>query len=372
MRKLAYSFKLSSDFLSKKEQSVFDDFLKSKGYESNIWLVFESLFKSGLKGNTPLILRSFMGDELIGAAIVIKCSKYGKALFNNKILVSILSRSNIPFYLWIRFGCCMDMMSNPGFIKYPEKADEILSEMASFLCQNHLLTFITDYSINNKLYSGYTELPSLPHAIIDCSRMKSINDYIGSHKNIKRKMNILRNKGGNFEIIPEQLSKSDIYSLEKCFVATAEKSIFYLPYQDIYLNSAKNTSNTRLKDVYYFVVRLNDVFIGYQAVIKTGSHLNALHGAFDRNRNSNYHAYNVLFVKMTEFAIENGINNIDFGAVLNTTKQRMINKTIEMSYFIGSKYKFVQALMTMFLKVTKIQGKKQLKYRTSINSKNEY
>ena len=108
---------------------------------------------------------------------------------------------------------------------------------------------------------------------------------------------------------------------------------------------------------------MNGNFLGYQAAVKTGTHLNALHGAFDRTRKTNFHAYDLLFVKMTEFAINNNLKSIDFGAVLNITKQRMVNRTIDMSYFLFSKYKIIQWVFNSFLKLTKVQGKEQLQYR---------
>jgi hypothetical protein len=103
-------------------------------------------------------------------------------------------------------------------------------------------------------------------------------------------------------------------------------------------------------------------FLGYQAAIKTGQFLNALHGAFDRNRKTTYHAYDILFVKMTEFALEQGLKVCDFGAVLNYTKQKMVNKTLDMSYYLLSKYTFVQWFFHRFLKITKIQSNNQLKF----------
>ncbi len=67
---------------------------------------------------------------------------------------------------------------------------------------------------------------------------------------------------------------------------------------------------------------------------------------------------------MTEFALEQGLKSCDFGAVVNFTKQKMVNKTIDMSYFLFSKYAIIQKIFSWFLKLTKIQGDKQLKFNT--------
>ena len=357
-----YTFELSDKFLSKEEIAIFKNSLDYYHIDDGIWEVFTCLFKSRVKGTIPLLLKVHDDSKLCGACILIKCSKYGRSLFNNKVLSGIIDFTRIPFYLWIKFGCCMDMMSNPGFVKDPEKSNDVLSAIALFLKNNSFLTIIYDYSDKTYLYPNATILPSLPHAIIDTSQMTSIDEYICNYKSIKRKINIFRNNGGKFELVYNVLDEQDIASLRKCFISTAEKSVFYLPYQDLYLNSALITSGTQIDNVYYFIMRLNGEFLGYQAAIKTGTCLNALHGAFNRERKTTYHAYDILFVEMTKFAIENGLKTIDFGSVLNITKQRMVTNTIPMSYFMLSKYSLVQWFFYRLLKLTKIQGDKQMRF----------
>ena len=358
-----YTFDLSEKYLSSPERDVFENYLVQNGLDDGIWEVFASLFNSGTKYTQPLLLRVYKDDELYGAAIIIKCRQYGQALFNNRLLAKTIDLVKIPFYLWIKFGCCMDMMSNPGFVKDPEKTDEVHRAMANYLEENSLLSIINDYSVNHNLFENASILPALPHAIIDNSSMKSIEDYTSDFKNIKRKIRVFKNKGGEYNQINSQLSLEQTNSLKHCFLSTSEKSIFYLPYQDLYLNAAINTSRSKLDNVYYFIATLNGEFLGYQAALKTGDNLNALHGAFNRELKTTYHAYDILFVKMTEFAIENELKLIDFGAVLNLTKQKMINKSIDLSYFVFSKYSFIQQIITFLLKLTKIQSAEQLKFR---------
>ena len=358
-----YTVELTDQYFSDDEKEVFRDYLSFHGLDSSVWEVFACLFKSGVKNTTPLLLRVYKDSALYGAAIVIKCNNYGQTLFNNKLLSGIINLVNIPFYLWIKFGCCMDMMSNPGFVKDPEKADEVFEIMMAYLKENSLLTIINDYSDQYKLYEKASILPALPHALIETSAMTSVGDYTKQYKNIKRKMRVFKNKGGEYICVNSQLSEEQTSSLKKCFLATAEKSAFYLPYQDLYLSAAQKTSRTPIEKVYYFVATLNGEFLGYQAAVQTGSNLNALHGAFNRNLKTTYHAYDILFVKMTEFAIENGLKTIDFGAVLNLTKQKMLNKSIDMSYFLFSKYGAIQWLFKNLLKLTKIQGKEQMRFR---------
>jgi len=50
----------------------------------------------------------------------------------------------------------MDMMSNPGFVRDPEKSNDIHSAMALFLKTNSFLTIIYDYSDKINLYPNST------------------------------------------------------------------------------------------------------------------------------------------------------------------------------------------------------------------------
>jgi hypothetical protein len=358
-----YKCILTPEFLSDQEKELFSTHLNSLQLDHHIWDVLLCLFKSGDKYNQPLFLKVYRNEDLIGAAVIIRCSRYGKSLFNNRLLSTAIDLLRIPFYLWIKFGCCMDMMSNPGFVKDPENAEEVHKAMIRYLNKNKILTIVNDYSENASLYKHASVLPALPHALINTSSMTSIHDYTGNYKNIKRKIRVFEKKGGEYNIYRNRLEDEHLAPQKNCFLSTSRNSVFYLPYQDLYLNAAMNTSKTNLEGVYYFVATLDGEFIGYQAAIKTGDRLNALHGAFDRNRKSTFHAYDLLFVKMTEFAIENGLKTIDFGAVINFTKQKMINQSIDMSYFLLSKYIAIKKIFNIFLKLSKIQGKEQLRFR---------
>ena len=357
-----YTFELTKKLIPAEERVLFSDFLHFHGLDEGIWKIFECLFDTTTKGTVPLLLKVYENSDLAGVAIILRCSKYGRALYNNKLLAGFCNLLSIPFYLWIKFGCCMDMMSNPGFVKDPGKAKLIYSAIAEYLGGHSLMTMINDYTTNSDLYPNAIRLPALPHALIDTSMMKEIDDYVRLHKNIRRKYQIFKNNGGSFHIVQNALEAQDLEIVRKCFISTAENSVFYLPYEDLYLNSALLTSSTPINNVIYFVARLNGEFIGYQAAIKTGDCLNALHGAFDRNRPTTYHAYDLLFVEMTHYAIEHNLKLIDVGAVLNTTKQRMVNCTRPMSYFMLSGNSLMRWIFYMITKHSKIQGKEQMRY----------
>jgi predicted N-acyltransferase len=362
------NFNLSERFLSLDEQQVFSRYLEGMKLDHGIWEVFSSLFRSGLKHTRPLLLRLYEGQTLSGAIVLVRCTHYGKALFRKNIPARLINLAGIPYLQWIRFGCCMDMMSNPGFFKDPDRTDDMIRAAMSFLKEHALLTIITDYSENERLFEGAVALKALPHAFIDCSGFDHIDAYLSTFKNIRRKLKVFKNKGGTYDLVRRNLNDRQVQDLERCFTSTAERSVFYLPYQELYLRSAKNTSRSPIDNAVYFIATLNGNFIGYQAALVTGQYLNALHGAFDRTLKTTFHAYDILFVKMTEFAIENGLEVCDFGAVLNHTKQKMVNRTVAMSYFVLSRYTLIQKLFGAFLKMTRIQGTEQLKFTNDISN----
>ena len=362
-----YRCDLSDKFLTRAETDLFRPFLASCHVDEAIWPVFESFFQSATKSTKPLIVRVYDESGLCGAAIIVRCKRYGHSLFNNRFLAGLIDSARIPFYMWIKYGCCMDMMSNPGFVADPRKSVEVHNAIIHYLNRKCMSFMVYDYAANSSLYENATVYPSPPHALIDTSQMLSVEDYLSLHKNIKKKMNIFQKNGGTFEIIEHRLGQNDLDSVKKCFLMTAEKSLFYLPYQDLYLQSALRTSAKPLEQIYYFIARLNGEFLGYQAAIKTGKCLNALHGAFDRERKTTFHAYDLLFAQMTEFAINNGLNSIDFGSVINTTKQRAVNRIIDLSYYIFSNSRIFRAVLNNMLKSSKMLSYDQLKFTESIS-----
>lgn len=357
-----YTFDLSTRFLSPEEAGQFNAYLDSIHVDEHIWEIFAGLFRSATKVTQPYMLRAYENGQLCGAAIIIKCTYYGRSLFDNPGLVKLFNALRIPSYMWLKYGCCMDMLSNPGFTVQPEKTGEIFSAMADFLRQHTPQIVITDYHENATLYPQAAVLPFMPHGLVATAGMKSLQDYVGGHKNIKKRLNSFKNNGGSTDIVRGALDEPTLASMKRCFLATADKSTVYLPYEDLYLKSALAISSMPSDFVYHFIARKDGEFLGYQAAIKTGTRLNALHGAFDRERTTNFYAYDNLIVRMAEFAIQEGLESVDFGSILNLTKQRLMNQSLAMDYYLLSKSSLTQKVLTGFLKLTKSQGKEQMRF----------
>jgi predicted N-acyltransferase len=262
----------------------------------------------------------------------------------------------------------MDMLSNPGFAVQPEKAGDIFTAMADFMRQHTLQTVITDYRENANYYPRAAVLPFMPHGLVATAGMKNLQDYIGEHKNIRKKLNSFTNHGGSIEIVRGALDESTLAAMKRCFLATADKSAVYLPYEELYLESAITISSLPADFVYHFIARKDGEFLGYQAAIKTGRRLNALHGALDRERETTFYAYDSLIVRMIEFAIQEDLESVDFGSILNITKQRMMNQSLDMNYYLFSQSALVQRVLAGFFKLTKSQGKEQMKFARPVGN----
>jgi hypothetical protein len=357
------AFDLSDTPLQPQEQELFRPWLDQLGLDEAVWPVFDRLFASATPHTRPQVLRARDGGRLRAAAILVRCGRYGQALFARPSLVTLLDLLAPPLHLWFRYGCGMDMMSNPGFFADPDEADDLVGAMAAWLKRHTLATMIYDYSDRAALYPEASELPGLPHALIETAGMTETSDYTGTFGKIGRKVRRFRNKGGTFERIEGPLSDDDLAALRDCFVSTAERSAVPLPYQDLYLASALATSGAGLQNVHHFVARLDGELLGYQAAVQSGKHLNALHGAFDRRRKTTYNAYDLLFIEMVDFALEHNVDSIDVGSVLNQTKQKMVNATVPMSYFLLSRLGPLQTGLAAFLKTTRVQSAEQQRFR---------
>ena len=119
-----YYCTISHEFFTPEEIALFKPFLEHSSLDECIWPVFSGLFEAGTKNSIPHIVRVYDSKNndvlsLRAATVVIKCKKYGQALFKNPFLAMIADVFCFPFYQWVTVGCCMDMMSSPVFVSDP-------------------------------------------------------------------------------------------------------------------------------------------------------------------------------------------------------------------------------------------------------------
>ena len=81
-----YTFELSEKFISSEERIIFKDFLQFYGINDGIWKVFECLFDAKTKRTVPLLLRVYENSDLAAVAVIIRCSKYGRSLYDNRLM----------------------------------------------------------------------------------------------------------------------------------------------------------------------------------------------------------------------------------------------------------------------------------------------
>src|SRR5512136_3287974 len=100
-----YTFDLSTRFLSSEETGLFTSYLASLHVDEHIWEIFAGLFRSATHETEPYMLRAYENTRLYGAAILIKCTRYGRSLFDNAWLVKLVDTVRAPFYMWLKYGC---------------------------------------------------------------------------------------------------------------------------------------------------------------------------------------------------------------------------------------------------------------------------
>jgi len=87
-----------------------------------------------------------------------------------------------------------------------------------------------------------------------------------------------------------------------------------------------------------------------------------MNGAFNRNLPTTHHAYENMIYSTVEYGVEQGISSIHYGPVLNETKKRMMEQFIPTQLYIYSFIPGVVKTLSPFLKRSRLQNTKLLKY----------
>ena len=97
------------------------------------------------------------------------------------------------------------------------------------------------------------------------------------------------------------------------------------PFQDIYGAMVARASALDSPRLVHIVMRLDGTVVGYHSFAESDKALHALSGAFDRERHSNFHAYENMIIETARYCAEHGKTIVEFGPVLNETKKAMMS-----------------------------------------------
>jgi hypothetical protein len=355
-------FSVSSDCLTSDEKQVFMGCLQRLNIDTAVWDIYDSFLQSKSSFSKPYILRAFDGQKLAGVIYFIVCYGTGKSLFKNPLLSSMTNIMKIPVYVWVRQGICADILSNPGFVSDGFDYQQTISNILQYLRKVSPCLTVTDSAENAPLYRGTKTFPYPKDGIITLEGMRTIEDYLDSHSNLKRKVRKFVKDGGSIEIHKGAFDRETIVVIEKCILATMSKSVIYTPFQDHFPTMILQTCYLNSNQIVNFVARMNNQFLGYHTFIQTGTGLRLVHGAFDRTLDTTQHSYENIITAAAEYAINNGLKAVYYGPVMNETKNRLMNLTIPTNVYLTCNILLYKLLIPFLYGRSSMQAKEFVKF----------
>ena len=177
----------------------------------------------------PRVLRAYDGERLVGAAFIARCRAWSGAVFGNRMLRQGLDLFGIPAYLWIRVGFCAEVLANPGFVADGYDDNEVIGAMIAYLRKHSYGAIIVDDARNEGLHSTPMKYPYVRDGVIPVAGMRTVQDYVDRHRNIKRKIKAFTNKGGTIEVVRGALPETLFDTLGRCMTATVARSVYPCP-----------------------------------------------------------------------------------------------------------------------------------------------
>jgi hypothetical protein len=355
----------NTDHLSESERALFHTHLVSLGIDHNIWDVYEKFLQTNSTHSKPEIVRVNFDNELLAAFYVIRCEDYGETLTKFAWLHKIIRNYGFPVYVWMKSGIATENFANPCFINqeknfhFPTFIREVKKAFS--------LLFIHDLTENSIYYDGSIKIQYPDDGIIHLNNFNSIEDYLRLHKNLKKKLRHYKKNGGEVDLIRGKLDNKMQEYVRNCVLSTSKHSIFKLPYQENYPNMCVSSTSIENNQVLHFICRMNNEFLGYHTFIEFENQMRCMHGAFNRNLSTTHHAYENMIYRTVEYGLENKIDTIHYGPVLNETKKRMMETFIPTQLYLFSNIPGMVKILSPVLKRSRLQQKELLKF-SSIDS----
>jgi hypothetical protein len=355
-----FTFVLNRQMLSDSETALFSCYLQQCSVDDAIWSVYRCLPEISSRVTQPVLLRAYQGPALVGAALLVRCSGYGASLFKNAALRRLINWLRMPCYVWIRVGFCAETIANPGFVADGHASDAVIAAMIDYMRRRARLFVVIDEHAHGAFHQAARAFPYVNDGAIDVSRMHGVQDYLAEHRNIKRKIQEFRSKGGAIDVCTGPLDAGLSQKVRACLEATARRSLIRSPFQDTFVDCAVATGRCDSPRTVHFIARLQGEFVGYHSFLQTGDGLRMMHGAFDRERPTTHHAYENIIIDTVRHAIESGLKSVCFGPVMNETKRRMMNRFEEVDLYFYAKGSLAQMVFARVLPHTRLQSEELL------------
>jgi hypothetical protein len=327
-----WEFTLTHDAVTPDEQQLFASDLARLGLDEIAWLVLNGTLSVATVGSVPKALRGYCNGKLVGVAYIIEGRHYGQSLFAHTVWAKLLDWLALPICIWLRFGVLTDGAANPGFVAQGIARPEFVARALTFLRQRYLLGGVVE-GVGELSAGSFAAFPFCDYGMIDLHNIAHAEELFPDSKNLKRKLNKFRNKGGEIRIIEGALSPVLRDAAISCL--NSIQAVLVSPFQDNYNNMVLCAAAHSTPRILHFVATLEEECVGYHTFAHCGNSLYCLSGAFDRTRHTNYHAYENLIMATIHHALEHGLHNIHYGMVVNETKAKMMSRfaPIQQRYF---------------------------------------
>jgi hypothetical protein len=348
--------------LTEDEKRLFLPMLKNLGLDENLWNIYEKFLSVSSSFSSPCIIRVMEDNKLVAHFYMMKCRDYGPSLSKLTPLHAMIRAFRIPVYCWIKSGIGPENNANPGFYVNPDNAGELFPGILQILRKHYFMLLILDFVSNENIYAEAVRIPYPDDGLVDTAEYDTIDDYLKNHRNLKKKLKEYSKHGGVVELWKGKLPQEWQQQVKSCVKATASRSVFQLPYQELYADMCLSSTEINNEKILHFICRSENQFLGYHSFMCFDNQIRCLHGAFNREMKSTFHAYENMIYKVVEYAIERRIRNVWFGPVLNETKKRMMNRFNTTRLFIFSKYPLIQKTFSALISRSRMTDKDLLAF----------
>ena len=357
----AWEFTLTREPVNPVEQACFADDLARLGLDEIAWLVLNGTTMTSTPTSIPKVLRGYRAGRLAGVAVVMECRAVGQSLFAQSRMAKLIDALALPIPIWLRQGALTDAGANPGFVAAGVERSDFVAEAARFLRRTYLLGGILE-GIDERTAGEYAAFPFCAYGVVEVEGKQSVDELYADSKNLRRKVNKFRNKGGEIELIRGALAPELSDTVIRCM--NSVKAVLISPFQDNYNNMVLRASSHASERIVHFIARLQGECVGYHSFAQSGKSLHCLSGAFDRTRHSTYHAYENLILANINYCLEQGLHSIHYGMVVNETKAKMMSRfiPIEQRYFV--RFSALNVLARKFLSMTRLTSPEITAYAT--------
>jgi hypothetical protein len=348
------TFDLSDEPLAGRETERFSACLDRWGVDEAVWDVYGCLPAVRSGASRPLVVRAYRDSRLAGAALVVHCRRYGATLFASPLLRRAMDALGWSGLVWVRTGFCAETIANPGFAADGEDPAAMAAAMLGFLRRRAQFVLVVDRAGDDSLHRGMAPYPYPPDGAVRLAGMAHAADYLARHRNIRRKVQEFRSRGGAVQAIWGSLEPAVVGEVRACLDATARRALMQAPFQDLFADLAAATCRGASPRTLHLIARAEGDLLGYHSFLRSGRALHMMHGAFARDRATTHHAYEVIMVESVRCAIEAGLDEVRFGAVMNETKRRMVNAAEPAALYFHSRHRTLRTVFSLLHPFTQL------------------